>query len=219
MILEEQYSKLLDDMENSKIVTQERVSVTIKELQEKLIHIRKALIYSIESISTQLERSKNEILTKVKRQFTITDHFTQPKESHSINSSLNEGSTELCRLLTESHDTEDRFKTPEPRKHEERFTSVQRLRTAGVEAGSLTVKEISSISREEEDLSFKDFSSNESKNVEESEESDIEELVKPTIVFEDDDNKGSSKDSEEEEVVLSINAMCIDKNDQYIVVP
>lgn len=229
----------------------EEVPNTLKELQTKLIHIKKTLIHRIQLISTQLERSRNEILTKVKSQLLSVEDLeplTSPKEPHSV-SSLNENSTEVHYLAGSLSRDEGRTKTPQQPARRYDPKSAQRVCTAKVDAGNLTGKQSReasprsvgssaeeektsrdfAVSRklfnegkeligalEQEDVTEKGKQDAKAESSMEEMEDDIEDLINPALIL--DERQGSSC-SEEEGVILSVNAICVDRNEQFIVVP
>eukprot|EP00826_Nyctotherus_ovalis_P056510 TRINITY_DN7645_c0_g1_i4.p1 TRINITY_DN7645_c0_g1~~TRINITY_DN7645_c0_g1_i4.p1 ORF type:complete len:412 (-),score=84.93 TRINITY_DN7645_c0_g1_i4:53-1288(-) len=265
--LKKQYDALLEDNEklvqlasayksdamtkdttlSPRVITEgmEEVPNTLKELQTKLIHIKETLIHRIQSVSTQLERSRNEILAKVKSQLLSADDLellTSPKEPHSI-SSLNENSTEVHYLAEDLHRNENCTKTPQRpvRRYDPEFS--QRVCTVKAGAGSLTGKKSREVSPysvgsnvEEEKVSRKLFDEGKelvgaleqkdvtekikedkkTENSTEKIEDDIENLINPALIL---DERQSSSYCDEEGVTLSVNAICVDRNEHFIVVP
>jgi len=156
-------SSLGSNKSSPRIIAENEVSSSLKDLQQNLMRVREILINKIQLISTQLEESRNEILTKVKLQLFSNedlDPLIDTKEQHSINSSLNDGSTELYYLTSEP---ESHFRTPKPCKRKERFGSAQRPRTEKATTGTLATKKGEDIS-EEYELSLRE-SLNESNKV------------------------------------------------------
>jgi len=209
--------------------TQEDILNSLRELQERLESIKEIIMHKIRSISIELKEIKNKVISKVKSQLAI-EPPTYTKDQYTINSSLNkshnliEDSTELYHTQGEVLlDNNDYLKTPQPLMDREESVSVQRLNTARVVAGNLTAKEsqrasCASNDYEEEKSPSKVFFFREPYNEdvleEESSIDDIDDLIQPIVVLEDK----RRSDDEEEDVIMSVNALCVDNNEQYIVV-